>query len=145
MDITLYNNKSANNKIDKDIKKIKDISNVVLKEENSILSPKLLIQTNGINNIKNINYIYISDFKRYYFVNDIIFISDDIIELDCGIDVLNSYKNEIYKLKGVIARTDSFVDCFYTDDIYPTAEDSYAYCKLFGKSFSGNSYILITA
>ena len=57
MDITLYNNKSANNKIDKDIKKIKDISNVVLKEENSILSPKLLIQTNGINNIKNINYI----------------------------------------------------------------------------------------
>ena len=145
MDITLYNNKSANNKIDKNIEKIKDISNVALKEENSILSPKLLIQTNGINNIKNINYIYISDFKRYYFVNDIIFITDDIIELDCGIDVLNSYKNKIYKLKGVIARTDSFIDCFYSDDIYPTAEDSYAYCKLFGKSFEGNSYILITA
>lgn len=67
-----------------------------LKENCDISSPVFTIKcpkdTNS-NNIIDYNYCYITEFKRYYFINSITFGMNDIITLSCTCDVLYSFKD----------------------------------------------------
>lgn len=60
----------------------------------SIMSPVLRLRQT-VNNLAGINYVYIVDWARYYFVNDLRLLSGGILELSCSIDVLKSYASAI--------------------------------------------------
>ena len=50
----------------------------------------------------NCNYIYLADFNRYYFVEKIIGLTDDIVARKCHCDVLSS--NNITELTALVER-----------------------------------------
>ena len=50
------------------------------------------------------NYIYIKEFERYYYVENIVIISPSLFELHCSIDILMSYKNGINTLEAFVER-----------------------------------------
>ena len=74
-----------------------------------LLNPVIEIHPTNTSTIaiitKQCNYVYISDFGRYYFVDNMICKPGDIIELHLSIDVLFSWATEIAALdQGIVER-----------------------------------------
>ena len=67
---------------------------VYLKDDTSILNPTF--DCTGVP--ANVNYIYVSDFGRYYFVDDVTYAGKDRIFIKCSVDVLATYKSQIGSL-----------------------------------------------
>lgn len=68
--------------------------NIITKEEKTILATK-------------INYVYIEEFDRYYFVEDMIVVRNDLYQLNLRVDVLMSFKNDILDLSALVLRNEN--------------------------------------
>ena len=73
---------------------------VLLKDKTDIIHPvfELDMQYNGIPdgaNIARTNWLYWGHCKRYYWVTNMVFITRDIVEIHCTVDVLASFINGI--------------------------------------------------
>ena len=84
MNVILYNNKSDKRQLVKNISEIKTIS-ATAKGDINIISPTLIIHNTDMTNI---NYCYITELKRYYFLTNYTYITGQRIELHCNVDVL---------------------------------------------------------
>lgn len=84
---------------------------VYLKDDTSILNPTF--DCTGVPD--NVNYIYVSDFGRYYFVSDVTHVGKDRILINCTVDVLATYKSQIGGYSGFIEYTSSSSDVTITD------------------------------
>ena len=107
MIIKLYYNSSADNVVNKDITEVAELSGD-LRESVDLLTPELTIENN--NNIltsQTVNYLYIPEFNRYYFIRDIKFESGKLFVVKCDVDVLYTYRDEIKQQKAVIARQEN--------------------------------------
>lgn len=65
----------------------------------------------------DVNYIYIEEFKRYYFVNDIQIMSTSLYALICEIDVLMSFKEQFLPLDAFVTRNEFDYDERIPDDL----------------------------
>lgn len=99
--LTLYSTLDDVNVINKTMVFLKDF-NIKFKDKFSITSPSINLRITDDFNIRESNYCYISDFNRYYFIQDIQMISDDIYVLILECDVLESFKNDILSSVGEI-------------------------------------------
>lgn len=141
MIIELYKNSSDNKVVSKELTN-KIEMNGVLRESTSLISPSLLIsldnttlanvvEHNNIqvlnddlvnvmyqikNGILESNYIYIPDFNRYYYINNIISVRQDMFRIDCQVDVLMSYQKEIRNTKAFVMRNEFEYDPLVKDD-----------------------------
>lgn len=84
---------------------------VTLKKETSLLNPTFLIE--GVD--LTVNYAYLVDAGRYYFVNDITLGNANIYELSCSIDVLATFKALILNKTYMIERSASSYNVAYND------------------------------
>ena len=118
MEIVLYSNKSDNRKLNKEITSYGKIQ-VTLKEECTLINPKFIIKASQWKNIPiyGVNYCYVSSFNRFYFINNIKYESGNSIEINCSVDVLMSYKNEINNLICLIDRQENIVNKELTDEL----------------------------
>jgi len=64
---------------------------IVLKDDCSIINPVIRAETIPA----NANYMYISEWGRYYFVTNVVYITNKIKEFSLEVDVLASYKSAI--------------------------------------------------
>lgn len=87
--LKIYVNQSNQNIINKRIDLISEL-NCTFKEDIDILNPVLLIK-----NYKGGNYCYISDFERYYYIDDVGLLKGGVYQLHCSVDVLKSYANDL--------------------------------------------------
>ena len=85
--------------------------NVTLKKATSLMNPTFLIS--GVD--LSVNYCYLVDAGRYYFVNDITLGNADMYELSCSIDVLASFKSQILSKTYLIERSARFYNTEYND------------------------------
>lgn len=138
MDVILYNNKSADNVVNKSITKIgDDITGVRFKEDKSlnILRPIILIEyTDDIGDIEHINYFRIPKLNRYYYVTNISAIGG-LIEIEGKIDVLMTHKNTILGAKQYVIRQEStkYRKPYLLDNLLPIRSDTTYYTKNFGE------------
>lgn len=94
----------------------------VLKESTSINSPTLVLKLGANDKPAEMNYAYIPEFKRYYYINDWYFQQGLwIATLTC--DVLASFKSNIGFSTQYIARSSYTVDMDVMDSRYPTIAD----------------------
>lgn len=142
MNIILYNNHSENNNINKTIVKIIDLEGY-LREQTSLVNPQIMIEFhpnqfegyikdddqdyvvyNGIkitwdtfinNYVLSANYVYIPDFNRYYFINDITSVRQNLWRLSLHVDVLMSYKKEINNTYAFISRNENVYNTLLED------------------------------
>lgn len=66
------------------------------REECSLLSPVFRI-SGVLSDYIEFNYIYIVEFKRYYYIDSISMVRNNLIEFRCSIDVLKTYEKFIEK------------------------------------------------
>lgn len=71
-----------------------------------LINPTITIDMNTLDNVNlvsEINYIYLTDFERYYYVESKNF-TNTLCEIELTIDVLYTYKDNIMNIQGVIDR-----------------------------------------
>lgn len=99
--ISLFKTASENNRV---VKVLTDERAVYgeFRQQTSVLSPKIQIETNV--NIVLYNYCYIPVFKRYYYIVDITSVRMNVWEVSMRCDVLMSYSAQIKALRPIIER-----------------------------------------
>ena len=113
-----------------------------LKEATDILNPVITVAYNAYH--ININYCYIPDFGRYYFIKDYI-IDGDTVTLKLHVDVLYTYRAQILQSQCVAARSSSSYSLGLNDE-FIKAENGYRYnFSKFPYTFGGaNSCYILT-
>ena len=103
--IKLYTNTSPRNFVTKSITQVGTDLTGDLRQETSIVKPAIMIELDSVP--ANVNYMYISDWGRYYFIEDIISIRKGLWELRGTVDPLYTYATELKNCNGVTHRAES--------------------------------------
>lgn len=146
MTIYLYNNASEPNEIGKALSPIDTVS-ATIKGDISYESPTLIFQYSGTV-AHNINYMYISELGRYYFITDIKNLTGSRYEITGKVDVLESFKSSILSLGCIIDKSSaaSLVNMFIDDGSFVTENKEFNTVINFPTGFNNDGeYILITA
>ena len=115
-----------------------------VKDTFDILNP--IVQFNYNANLKNVNYAYIPEYGRYYFVSPPI-ISGKTVYLKMHVDVLFTYKAIIMKSPCISIRSSNRGNLYFQDD-YIQFEEGYRYnVSKFPYNFAsvGGTYLLYIA
>lgn len=143
MDITFYINNSEKNKISKNLTNNTHISGT-LRNETGVMNPVILIHS--VNPTK-FNYVYITEFNRYYFITDMVSIRTDIWQVKLHVDVLMSFKDSLKNVKVIL--NDSEVegaDNYLTGEQWVTnVKDTTSIINFPNGLRDNGEYILITA
>lgn len=110
--VTLYVSDSPVEKIGKSLSSGTDFS-CELKDDTSILNPKIKIYSSS--NLSGFNYMYIAEFNRYYYINDISSPRNNEWDISAHVDVLETYKSAILANSAVVRRQQSKYN-LYLDD-----------------------------
>lgn len=144
MDIKIYHNYSANNKLNKTITLLIE-KNVKLKNETNIIRPTIIL-TGDISN--NMNYVYIPKFNRYYYIVDKKSINNEMYEIFLEVDVLMSFKEIILNLHCIIDKQQDLtnINKYYNDGSFIVSSKEFIKTINFPNGFNDNGeFILITA
>ena len=142
MNVKLYINESNNNVLNKKITLISEV-NILLKYDVDIYKPIIKIKSPLLNNC---NYVYIEDFKRYYYITNKKSINTDVIELSLKCDVLMSFKNDIINSKALIIKSENLINDYINSDIYVNDVREKTHVINFKNGFNDTpEFILITA
>lgn len=120
LSVTLYNSTSPVEKIGKTLTAGGTYS-CNLKDTTSILNPVIIVRTSDP--VYNYNYVYIQEFGRYYFINDIKSVNNNVWEISAHVDVLETYKDAILSNTAVIRRQSTLYNTYLNDPEWKT----YAY------------------
>ena len=100
----IYNYKGQPNTINKKLTPLGTI-NVALRPEINVHNPTLKIQIPP--NMYGFNYVYIEDFKKYYFVDNFMYLGGNTYLLTLSLDVLQTYKDVILQSTALIVESDN--------------------------------------
>ena len=107
--LKIFTNQSNQNVINKKIDLVSELK-CTFRDDIDILNPALLVK-----NYTGGNYCYVSDFDRYYYIDDVRILKGGVYQLFCSVDVLKSYADELenaeyYSDDGVLHSIDSEID-----------------------------------
>ena len=143
MNITFYKNSSEKEKIGKSLSSGLTLSGN-LRDECSITSPSILVESTSL---VDYNYCYIPEFKRYYFISDIVSVRNNLWRVSLKCDVLESFKSDILKLSCIVDKQQNQSYSNNIDDgSYINKADSFIEIANYQNGFnSSGEFILITA
>lgn len=116
MIIKLFNTSDSNNTINKTLTNETEF-NIKFKGQADIINPVVKLQSETP---ILFNYGYIPDFKRYYFINNIVIEPNEIYRLELNVDVLESFKTDILTCYGYIKQSNNINE--YYNAGYETEE-----------------------
>lgn len=79
----------------------------------SVEAPYIIIERN---HFLDFNYIYIQEFKRYYYVTDQVPETNEMLGLVCKCDVLQSFYTQFVNCPMIAARSSSAYNSYIKDD-----------------------------
>ena len=112
------------------------------KEEADISSPSITICYNA-DILQKGNYCFIPALFRYYFIESIVIKPGNMMTLNCKVDLLNTLKDDIRKLVGMVRRQEHVYSDYIVDEkkISLTKRSINKYAI---GSFTGASIVLTT-
>lgn len=141
MVIKLYKNYSDNRAINKSIKNEIKLTGTLRNTDVSIIDPDILIEQNE--KIFNYNYAYIPEFKRYYYIQNIISVRNNLLMVSMHCDVLMSFKKEFLGNNGYIDNSQKYANMYLNDSKLPVQQNTeITYQKGYYSGFSGASIIM---
>lgn len=138
MEINLMYTESPNNAINKVCDIIATYSGAVARTNISIENPVLVLEETCAN-VVNANYCYISEFGRYYYITDKQANVNGLWTISLAVDVLESFKADIYALHGVVKRQTENYDMYLRDDRIPVGARKTVAVRSFGNVFPNNN------
>ena len=119
--VILYNSNTDNRVVDKTsyITTYKSLRGN-FKDEVDLLNPIFTIESNVV---PQCNYCYIEDFNRYYYINSIKVIRNNLYSISCSVDVLMSYKVFITNSTQYVSRQENTYNELLVDKYVSFSED----------------------
>lgn len=143
MNINLYTTSSDERAINKSISSLGSLD-VKLKEGSSIINPIFIINKKNYD-VAKLNYLYVPSYNRYYFINNINCTTAGLIELECHVDVLMSFKPHIQSITTLINRQEYVYNKYIKDDMLPVRTDrQYNIKNIDSFSAPNGSYFALT-
>lgn len=143
MTLSLYANSSEYNSLDKELVLIITLSGI-LREESSIIDPVILIE--DIDDfITEMNYAYIEDFGRYYFITNIESVRQKLWRVSFHVDVLHTYADAIRANNAIIARNENLYDLQLPDSLFKTRQNPRIEAYPFPAGFNTWNFVLAVA
>lgn len=143
MNATLYYNRSDKRYVYKDIEAItydgSDHIDIEFKEDTSITNPTFILRTQS--KVLTANYIYVPDLSRYYYINDYT-VSHQRIYINCHVDVLMSFKNEIRNQNVIVNRNTNLFNMYLDDPKYKIQSRTSVRTVVFPSGFTGHNIVL---
>lgn len=107
--LKIFTNQSNQNVINKKIFLVTELK-CTFRDDIDILKPVLIVK-----NYTGGNYCYVSDFDRYYYIDDVRVLKGGVYQLFCSVDVLRSYaidleSAEYYSNDGVLHSINNEID-----------------------------------
>lgn len=143
--IILYNTPSEPNVINKTLNNATTLSGtLVVNSPEDICSPVFDI-VDTVNFEYTFNYLYCSEFGRYYFIEKIESISNNIVRLHCAIDVLMTYKTEIGNLTATLGKTSDmrYWNTYLNDNAIKAQQNINMYIRAFDYTFKPDASIVL--
>lgn len=110
---TLYKNHSDERYVSKDLSSIGTYNNLVFKDDEDLVTPTFKVTDSNFS--EECNYIYVRELGRYYYIRSRRF-SRQCLFLECQVDVLMSFRNEIHDMTGIISRNERLYNLYLNDD-----------------------------
>ena len=139
-DVVLMNNHDELNRIIKHPATVMTLSGI-LRDETDIVDPEILIEYNGT--LTNVNYMYIGELRRYYFITKIESVRTGLWRVYAHCDVLMTYAEGILGTECVVARSESRYNLLLNDSMFKVYSNPRLQIANFPNKFTGESYVLI--
>ena len=138
MNVSFYNVKIKKNEINKTLGTgvVKSCS---VKDGMSVEDPVLYMSYDA--SLMSYNYIYISDFGRYYFITGRE-IDGKTLYITCHVDVLTSFKSDILSSVGTASRS-NFYNKNIPDKMVASLPGENVQYRTLSSAFTGETYVLI--
>lgn len=139
---TLYNCKDDPRKLKKTLTNSTPINTIRPTENCDILNPVFILDYNG--NYATKNYITVgAPFNRSYFITDMKVDIGKKIVINCAVDVLGTYQEDIKKLTVNVIRSESLSEPMLPDSEYKIKTSYNPYTKAFNnRLFNEGCYVL---
>lgn len=145
MRIIFYTNNSDSNELNKNINLVTELQCNVNKDNLDVLSPILFLSYFDIKEL-NINYCYIEELNRYYFINSYTIEKNNLIKLQLETDVLMTFKNDILLSSGIVKETKNNQNNFSSQfELLDTKQQKILYFSDGDNKFSDDKLYLVGA
>jgi hypothetical protein len=117
MKVQFYKNSSTSNTLDKSISGNKQIDATFNRDDHlDVMNPIIIFKmTSDVKDIIKYNYCYIPDLKRYYYI-DKISTEGGLVKMECRVDVLMSFRQDIKASKQYVIRSQKRNPSPYLED-----------------------------
>lgn len=112
MQATFYYNKSDKRYLNKTIEAKYSNIDIEVLTPSSVVRPSLKVSSGLIG--QNVNYLYVADLERYYYINEWI-MENGYIRLECEVDVLMSFKKSIKEQNVIVSRQQKKYNLYQSD------------------------------
>ena len=141
--VYIQRNNSEAIHLDKDLTEIL-MTYAWLKESTSIINPTFVLEASLADMIRA-NYVTVPQFGRSYFIKDIVSVTTDLLEVNCHVDVLSSFKDDIRANKGITHRQEESWNLYLDDGVLQAYQNPIITTQEFPKAFEENNFVLIVA
>lgn len=132
MTITVYKISDDRRVVNKTLGTAVATLTAVMKNEADILYPVLEVAYNS--SVLTANYLYIDTLQRYYYIKNIK-LDRQRLFLECEVDVLKSYYNEIKNLSCVVSRQENNYNTYLNDGVWRNLQPKEVITLPFTQSF----------
>ena len=134
MQVLFYTIKDDIRKLEKELF-FNSEKSVTLKEDSDLMNLK--VEVDVFENWTEINYVYVTGFKRYYFVTNRMVNTGGTITLELHEDVLMTHKDRILNLTCYILRQENLYNNYFVDDKMPVRCDYWISTEKIGQLGNG--------
>lgn len=145
--VILQENRSPDNKVDKDVAEMASVQGV-LRKGTSIIQPIILIEdTVPETLLSSVNYATINEFNRKYFVTDIKTTINGLWEIHMSVDVLASFADQIREQTAIVARQAETYNLYLDDGWFMAYQNPLIQTKFFSNAtpFESQEFVLVVA
>lgn len=152
-DITLelYRCPSDERMVSKTLNDKFEFKKITFKNDTSIMNPVFIVgaikdNTEPMDTVgwwRKFNYCYCPNLERYYFITDITFTRQGLVELNCSVDPLMSFKSDILASTQLITRQENKIQKYIPDQSLPIHSQVKTQITQFGTDIGGDTQTLL--
>lgn len=142
MIVKFYATDSPKNQLYKALRPVAE-KEVTWKSQTEITKPTIILKYED--SLLQSNYCYIEKFNRYYYIDSIRLGLGNVLEVECSVDVLMSYADDIANISTIIDRQENVYSPYIRDNMLLTRCDRIVDKKNIGViPTDGNYKIVLT-
>lgn len=128
MDMYLYNYAGDERQLSKYLTNIDTVNIISIPDQTNIMAPSVIIASRAL----NFNYVYIPNFKRYYYVRNIDLLPGERLKVNCSVDVLMSHRSAIQSTQILADRSASDSNPYIVDRAVQSSDKATTYVRNMG-------------